>query len=230
MKNMAKSKAPTKTAGKSTKAPAKSAAKAGAKAPAKMMKAQPAKAAVASKSNGKSKKAADQGADIIDLILEDHKPLKKLIKIMKDSDKHDLGERQDAFEEFAPLLVTHAKPEEQTMYVFMKDDEELREEGFEGDVEHGLADQMIEEIKRTDDEDLWSARVKVLAELVEHHIEEEEDELLPDFKKHSEKEERISMGQEYLQMKQDLEAQGGKDAPDEESVEMDEEDEIHANH
>lgn len=167
-----------------------------------------------------TKKAGQKAeTDIIKLILEDHKPLKELIEVMKDSEKSFL-ERSAAFEEFAPLLVTHAKPEEESLYTFMKDDEELREGGFEGDVEHALADQMIEEIKRTeDDEDLWSARVKVLAELVEHHIEEEESELLPDVKKHSSAEERASMGEQYLNRRAKYEAMGGTDAPHEKEIE-----------
>jgi len=41
-----------------------------------------------------------------------------------------------------------------------------------------FADQLVEENMRTDDEDLWSARVKVLAELVEHHIEQEPKNVL----------------------------------------------------
>ncbi|AFY01928.1 hemerythrin domain-containing protein [Bdellovibrio bacteriovorus] len=150
-------------------------------------------------------------ADIVNLILEDHRPLKKLITILKNTDK-DSSEREEAFAEFAPLLVTHAKPEEQVLYTYMKNNEELREEGFEGDVEHQLADQLLEEIMRTDDEDLWSARVKVLAELVEHHIEEEESELLPDFKKNSEPAERLAMGQQFLMLKTKLLEQGGTDA------------------
>lgn len=166
-------------------------------------------------------KSKEAGDDIIDLILNDHKPLKKLIKVLKNSDT-ELEVRQNAFEEFAPLLTVHAKPEERTMYLFMKDDEELREQGFEGDVEHALADQLVEEIKRTDEEDLWSARVKVLAELVEHHIEEEEDELLPDFKKHSEKEERVNLGKEFMRLKQELENMGGKDTVEEEDFEIEE--------
>lgn len=201
-------------------------------------KAAPKKAAgksQAAKSKAPAKKsqrasAQENEQDIIQLILADHKPLKKLIKIMKDSD-NDLSERQEAFEEFAPLLVTHAKPEEQTMYVFMKDEEELREEGFEGDVEHTLADQLVEEIKRTDDEDLWGARVKVLAEMVEHHIEEEEEELLPDFKKNSDPEQRMELGSEYLRLKAELEEMGGKDAPSEKATDLeDEEEDTHANH
>jgi hemerythrin-like domain-containing protein len=187
----------------------------------KNAKASPKKAAgkpTVTKMNAKGAGKGAQNEDIIQLILEDHKPLKRLIKIMKDSDA-ELSERQDAFEEFAPLLVVHAKPEEQTLYVTMKEEDEMREEGFEGDVEHQLADQLLEEIKRTDDEDLWSARVKVLAELVEHHIEEEEDEMLPDFKKEIEISERVELGQEYLRLKAKYEDMGGKDTVRESNAE-----------
>lgn len=152
--------------------------------------------------------------DIVNMILEDHKPLKQLIKILKDDEK-ELNERKAAYEEFAILLVTHAKPEEQSLYVAMKKDEELRAEAFEGDIEHGLADQLVEEIKRTEDDDMWSARVKVLAELVEHHIEEEEEELLPDYKKNSEPAERMQLGQLFLKLKTQLLEQGGDDSPKE---------------
>lgn len=139
-------------------------------------------------------------ADIVNLILEDHKPLKELIKVMKDSDKsHE--ERFGAFEEFAPTLIAHAKPEEETLYVYMKGDEELKEEGCEGDVEHMIADQLVEEIKRATDKDMKAAQIKVLAELVEHHIEEEEEELLPDFKKESEADVRAQLGNKFLELK-----------------------------
>ncbi len=169
---------------------------------------------------GKAKKnnrESERTSDVIQLILNDHKPLKKLIEVMKDTD-NDITERRAAFEEFCPLLVTHAKPEEQVVYTYMKGDEELRTEGFEGDVEHGLADQMIEEAKRTDDEDIWSAKVKVLAELVEHHIAEEESELLPDFKKHTGKDERIEMGADFMRLKSELQEEGSDDAPSERTM------------
>jgi hemerythrin superfamily protein len=152
------------------------------------------------------------GHDIINLILEDHKALKKLIRVMKDTDE-TLEDRKNAFKEFGPLLVKHTKPEEQILYTRMKDDDDMREEGMEGDVEHGLADQMLEEAKRTDDEDLWSARVKVLAELVKHHVEEEEKELFPLFRKHSEREERVEMGQLYLEAQENIKSDGQEKDP-----------------
>lgn len=144
--------------------------------------------------------------DIIQLILEDHKPLKELIEIMKDTEKHDILERTNAFEEFAPLLTVHAKAEERSLYVHMKSEEDMTEEGLEGDVEHGLADQLVHEIRATEDEDLWSAKVKVLAELVEHHIEEEEEEQFPEFKKQADAEVRSELGQQYLLLKSEITA------------------------
>ena len=59
------------------------------------------------------KKNLGAESDIVNLILEDHKPLKRLIKIMKDSDKHSLAERSEAFAEFAPLLVALRKVDAQ---------------------------------------------------------------------------------------------------------------------
>lgn len=151
--------------------------------------------------------------DIVQMILQDHKPLKKWIKVLKG--EATFAQKQTAFDEFAPLLISHAKPEEQALYVAMKKIETLRAEGFEGDTEHGIADQLVEEIKRTDDEDLWMARVKVLAELVEHHIEEEEDEMLPDYRKKSDLDERIELGHMYANLKKTLEDRGGEDSPSE---------------
>lgn len=138
--------------------------------------------------------------DIIGLILEDHKPLKKLIKILK-SETATFSSRKAAFIQFAPLLLGHAKPEESVLYTKMKEDKDLRQEGCEGEVEHALADQMVKEVQAASDEDVWSAKAKVLAELVEHHIEEEEDEILPDFKKYSKLDERLELGQAYLEAK-----------------------------
>lgn len=149
-----------------------------------------------------SRKMSMDNQDIIELILEDHKSLKDCIKIMKDSEK-DQAAREAAFDEFSILLPLHAKPEEQTWYRAMKSDD-MREEGFEGDVEHGIADQLLEEIKATDDGDLWSARVKVLAELVEHHIEEEEEEMLPQYRGQSKIEDRRQLGEEFLRLKTSL--------------------------
>jgi len=143
--------------------------------------------------------------DLIQIILSDHKPLKQLIQVMKSEDA-TMAKKKKAFEEFAPTLLAHAKPEERTLYVSMKKDHDMSVEGTEGDVEHGLADQLCQELKKTKDHDLFMAKVKVLAEMVEHHIEEEEDKLLPEFRKCSSVEERRTLGEQYLSAQKNFES------------------------
>lgn len=158
---------------------------------------------VKEKSSAKSAKMNGRSdeSDIVKLILEDHVPLKDLIETLKSEAEYE--EKRAAFEEFAPLLLAHAEPEQKSLYVRMKDERDLREQAFEGDVEHALATQMIEECSEpTDNEDLWMAKVKVLAELVEHHIEEEENEMLKDVKKEFDVETRHVIGQEYINLKE----------------------------
>lgn len=138
--------------------------------------------------------------DIVELILRDHKPLKKLIKTLKNPDAK-LPAVYQAFEEFAPLLLNHADPEEHALYTELRErDSKIRTEGFEGVVEHHIADQLLSEINATTEEDKWRARVKVLAELVEHHIEEEEEDLLPDVRREFSLEERVQIGEEYSRL------------------------------
>ena len=148
----------------------------------------------------KSKKSSGH---VVDLILQDHKPLKVLIETLKDGEA-ELRDRKSAFQEFVPLLLSHAKSEEKSLYVAIKDVEDLRMEGFEGDTEHAIADELVQEIHRTADEDEWSAKVKVLAELVEHHIEEEEGEMLPEVRKQLDKETCNEIGNQYLQFKSEF--------------------------
>lgn len=135
--------------------------------------------------------------DIIQMILDDHKPLKRCIEILKNSEMN-LSSRRAAFNEFAPLLLIHAKAEEAVLYAFEKTEVDMREDAFEGDVEHALAEQMVEDVKQSVDKDIWSAKAKVLAELVEHHIKEEESEMFPELKKEANASELIRLGEDYL--------------------------------
>lgn len=145
--------------------------------------------------------------DIVDIIVEDHKPLKKLIKILKNSDEKSLDERLKAFDEFAELLTVHAAAEDQILYRHMKESEDLRKDAFEGDVEHALAAQIISDCNSSkDDDDMWSAKTKVLAEIVEHHVQEEEEQLFPDLKKFTSTDERAALGRDYLELKGNIEA------------------------
>lgn len=142
--------------------------------------------------------------DIIKLIEEDHKPLKKILHILKDTDK-SLSHRQQALVEFAPLFLNHSRAEERSLYKEMEKIEELRTDSYEGAVEHQIAEEVLEGGLNEENDHMWSAKMKVLAELIEHHLKEEEEEMLPHFKKHSSAEERAVIGEKYLQLKSEFE-------------------------
>jgi hemerythrin superfamily protein len=166
----------------------------------------------------KVKKFLSTEENILSVIREDHKPLKELIKVMKDSGR-PLPERVSAFKDFAPLLLTHAKAEEKSLYDFMKTlESDLREEAFEGDTEHAIADQLCEEIKRSPDNDQLSAKIKVLAEMVEHHIQEEENDILPDIEESVDAKILQELTKKYADVQADIIAEGQDDAPPEAEI------------
>lgn len=141
--------------------------------------------------------------DIIEIIIRDHKPLKKLIVVLKDGNKERLV-KEDQFEEFVKVLMAHTKAEEKSLYVQMKELNELRMDGLESETEHMIAESLIQEIKALPDDDLWNVKVKVLAELIEHHIELEETEMLERVRTQMDFETRKAIGMIYAQIKREL--------------------------
>lgn len=149
------------------------------------------------------KKTADM--DIISLIKSDHKPLRECLKQLQNLDS-EITARRKLYNNFVLMLECHSRCEEKALYATMKSEDKfkVRADAFEGEVEHSIADRLIEEIDQVSDPAKWSARVKVLAEIVEHHLKEEEQDLLPRFKRYSTSEERVRIGQKYLNLRNRL--------------------------
>lgn len=216
-KTMISKKVSTKAVKASSKAPARPNKSAKKATMSSKSKEAPIKSGIPQKRMAQQPAASKQdreqsSEDIIQLCLKDHVALKELIEVMKDNEAED-HIKEEAFEKFAKLLKRHAKPEEQTLYVRMKEDEDLRADSFEGDTEHAIADQLIKEINAAKDDDVWCAKVKVLAELVEHHIEEEEEDMFPECEEAIKASERTQLGNQYLLL------QTQYDNPDEEMPE-----------
>jgi len=116
----------------------------------------------------------------IDLLEKQHEEAKELMKTLEDA---EVEEKQELFQKLADALATHAAIEERHFYPATKDDrtEELLEEAVE---EHLSVKRLIAALLDMSPSDAqFDAKVKVLREQVEHHIEEEEGELFPKVKK-----------------------------------------------
>ena len=75
-------------------------------------------------------------------------------------------------------LDVHAHIEETIFYPVLKQEAETREVTLEGFEEHHVIKTLLKELAASDvGSEQWTAKLKVLKENVEHHVEEEEGEM-----------------------------------------------------
>lgn len=120
-------------------------------------------------------------SQLVEALNADHKKLRTDLIILKETDISE-NERQICFVHFLPKFISHTQREEKIVYAFMRslNDENLNFMAYEGKTKHAIAEQIIEEMLSEDlNHQEWSAGAKVLAELVEQHLEEEENEVFP---------------------------------------------------
>jgi hemerythrin superfamily protein len=141
--------------------------------------------------------------DALDLIKEDHKRLKKLLKETLDAEG---SEREPAMNHLRTELVAHERMEEEVLYPRLRSEEKARDEVLEGYEEHHVADVILDELLDVPVEtDLWKAKVKVLKENVEHHMDEEESELFKKARAVLDRDERERLGERMEQIKRSAE-------------------------
>jgi iron-sulfur cluster repair protein YtfE (RIC family) len=106
-----------------------------------------------------------------ELIKSEHREVEELFDRFEQSPGRDVAER------ICQLLDRHTEMEEQILYPeLQKVDEGLYADAKD---EHGEADNLIEQIRNTDDLDRISELVSELQDEVAHHVEDEETEDLP---------------------------------------------------
>jgi hypothetical protein len=135
---------------------------------------------------------------VVDAIKADHDDLRKFIRVLK-SDRRAPATKKKAYKDFSGLLKSHSSSEEKAVYAKCLRIGTLKKDAYEGYVEHALAEKLMREIDgMRGHKPEWLAKTKVLAELVEHHLDEEERDFLPAIRSHVEAEERRRMREEFV--------------------------------
>jgi hemerythrin superfamily protein len=119
--------------------------------------------------------------DAIEMLRGEHRAVEELFEKFE-SAKAD-GQKRKIFEEIADALAVHATIEEKHFYPAVKEKatEDMLLEAVE---EHLEIKRVIADLLGMEpSDDAFEAKVKVLKEDVEHHVEEEEEELFPKVKK-----------------------------------------------
>lgn len=116
-------------------------------------------------------------SSVVDMLKEDHKKVKKLFEQFEEAEGR---ERTEIAKTAIHELEIHAELEEKLIYPAIRaavDENDLMNEAVE---EHHLVHVLIKELKKLAPRDeKFQAKFCVLGELVKHHIEEEEGEMLP---------------------------------------------------
>lgn len=121
--------------------------------------------------------------DALLLLTGDHNRVRGLFKLFKAAhEAHDTRRGQQLADKIARELTVHTEIEESTFYPAVRDagDEKLKELVVEGFEEHAVVKDLINEIRGCQPGDeRWHAKMTVLIENVEHHADEEENEMWP---------------------------------------------------
>jgi hemerythrin-like domain-containing protein len=111
----------------------------------------------------------------IDLLESQHREVERLFAAFE---KASAAKRRDIFLQIADKMAVHATIEEKHFYPAAKS-EETEDLLAEAVQEHLSVKRIIADLLEDDDEDTLEAKVAVLKDQIEQHVEEEENELFP---------------------------------------------------
>jgi hemerythrin-like domain-containing protein len=134
---------------------------------------------------------------VFDVLKREHREIKKLLKTTEKEPGH--------FQELADELTRHTKAEEKAFYEQIKNEESTHQMVLEGYEEHHVVEMLMKEMKKLKaGTDQWQAKLKVMSENVEHHIEEEEGEMFPEAKKVLGRERAMEIADEFQKAERQL--------------------------
>lgn len=122
--------------------------------------------------------------DAVTLIKEDHKKARDLFKQFERAE--EASAKQSIGEEILHELEIHSMLEQEVFYPAVEERMQQGERDMmeEAEEEHAIVDTLVSELKGMGPEDQhYKAKFTVLMENVEHHMQEEEKEMLPEAKK-----------------------------------------------
>lgn len=152
----------------------------------------------------KKKAPAAKAPDAIALLKQDHDKVKELLSSMENATG---ARRAKLLGQIEQELQVHTQIEEEIFYPAYRDASRKKDDQklyYEAVQEHHVVDLVLPEAGEGESNEELKAKAKVLKELVEHHIEEEQDEMFPRARKLLDREELRELGAQMQQRKSEL--------------------------
>ena len=116
----------------------------------------------------------------VTLLKADHKKVAGIFEKLEPTTERGVKTREDLFAQLKNELDVHARVEEEIFYPALKEADETHDIVLEAYEEHAVVKTLLAELDElAKDDETWGAKLKVLQEMVEHHVEEEEGEMFP---------------------------------------------------
>jgi iron-sulfur cluster repair protein YtfE (RIC family) len=139
--------------------------------------------------------------NIFDILKKEHDKTKELFKQTESKREY----RGNVFSQIRTELTIHMDGEERLLYPVLKEKEPTRDKTLEGWEEHTYIKIVLNDLVGMPREDeRWQAKLTVLREMVEHHIEDEEKNLFKKAKMVISKEQADQIGTDYTRGKQKI--------------------------
>jgi hemerythrin superfamily protein len=155
-----------------------------------------------------------QRHDVVDDIISDHREFEQIFKEIEQSD--DTEHRRDLVEHVIVELVRHSVGEEQYLYPaarrVLDDGDEIADHELE---EHAEAEKIMKEIEKAGGDDpQFDDLVRSLIKDIRHHIEDEEEDLLPKLRAVCSEDDLRELGEKFEQAKRTAPTRPHPSAPD----------------
>jgi hemerythrin-like domain-containing protein len=132
----------------------------------------------------------------IDLLMQDHDRIKPLLAQIKETTERAEKTRSELFSRIKEELTIHEIIEEEIFYPALKEHPKAKDIVLEGYEEHDVVSRLMGELDGMEPTDEhFGPKAKVMAENVEHHIEEEEGDMFKKARQVFEADELTELGE-----------------------------------
>jgi hemerythrin-like domain-containing protein len=142
----------------------------------------------------------------VTMLKAEHVTIKRLLRQLSETSDRAVKQRESLVNELEQVLKVHAQIEEEVFYPAFKaitEGDEAEEMFYEAAEEHHVVDMVLPALKTANPKSHeFKAKAKVLKELVEHHIREEEGEMFQEARKRFSDEQLRELG-DLMQTRKD---------------------------
>ncbi|MBC8044265.1 MAG: hemerythrin domain-containing protein [Rhizobacter sp.] len=133
----------------------------------------------------------------IELLTSDHEKVAKIFEKLGSTTERSAKTREELFTKLKQELDTHTHLEETIFYPALKENKLTHDMVLEAYEEHHVAKFLLNELEDMEkNREEWKAKLTVLQEAIEHHVEEEEGDLFVKTRKVLDKATLDSLGEQ----------------------------------